>query len=471
MIFSVVSVIKSRLEADKRKIRLKLQKDKHFAELIKGSGVAFVLKILGIICGYIFTLLVTRTLGAESWGIFSLCLVVLQIASVIGRLGMDTALLRFTAEYAAKGEIGILKEIYKKALILVVPFSIFVAVSVYFLSPILSAKAFHKPYLTPYFKIISLAIVPFVLLWIHSEGIRGLKKIKESQLLQQTAVFGAAIIFFGAGLFCVRSDFLPLISYSMSILVFSVVSILLWCKYLASFLSPSVLSSSFSTFNTASAFYIPSCKSLLSVSVPMLLSNSLMLVMSWADIVMLGIFRSAQEVGIYNVVLRISILASISLVAINTIAAPKFAELWGKRNVKALVRVAQQSTRLMFWISFPVLFLFLFFPKFILGMFGEDFKIGAMALMILTVGQFVNVVAGSVGYVLMMTGYQQFHQKIILIGTLCNVFLNYILIPRYGIVGAAIASAMSVTFWNLIFTIKVKLLYKKFIFYVPLCSR
>ncbi len=86
------------------KFREKLNSDTHFAELIKGSGIAFVLRIVGIIAGYVFTLFVTRTLGAKAWGIFALSLVVLQIASVIGRLGMDTALLRFTAEYTAKGE-------------------------------------------------------------------------------------------------------------------------------------------------------------------------------------------------------------------------------------------------------------------------------------------------------------------------------------------------------------------------------
>ncbi len=91
------------------KLREKLKSDIHFAELVKGSGTAFILRIIGIGSGYLFTLLVTRTLGAKAWGIFALSLVVLQIASVIGRLGMDTALLRFTAEYIAKERISTFK--------------------------------------------------------------------------------------------------------------------------------------------------------------------------------------------------------------------------------------------------------------------------------------------------------------------------------------------------------------------------
>ena len=395
------------------KFQNKLVKDPHFAEIIKGSSAAFILRIVGIAAGYVFTLLVTRTMGAKAWGIFALSLVVLQIASVIGRLGMDTALLRFTAEHTAKCEIGTLKEIYKKALTLVVTFSVLIAISVYFLSPILANKVFHKPYLTNYFRIVSFIIIPFVLLWIHSESIRGLKKIKEYMLLQQSGIFLIAVILFLVGLAFIKSHFLPIVSYSISILILTITSIYLWRKYLTNLFITSKTSTPSTTSKT-------SYQSILSVSIPMLFSSSLALIMGWTDTIMLGMFRSAQEVGMYNVALRVSMITSISLMAINTIAAPKFAEFWGKGDIKGLAKVAQQSTKLIFWTSFPILLLFLIFPKPILGIFGEEFKAGTVALMILTVGQFVNAAAGSVGYILQMTGHQKFHQNVVLIGAIIN---------------------------------------------------
>ncbi|OAG27033.1 hypothetical protein [Thermodesulfatator autotrophicus] len=81
------------------KFQAKLNSDAHFAELVKGSGTALTLRIVGIGAGYLFTLLVTRTLGAKAWEIFALSFTVLQITSVIGRLGMDTALLRTMKPY------------------------------------------------------------------------------------------------------------------------------------------------------------------------------------------------------------------------------------------------------------------------------------------------------------------------------------------------------------------------------------
>ncbi|WP_297444274.1 flippase [Desulfurobacterium sp.] len=474
----------------KRKLQSKLNSDIHFAELVKGAGTAFGFRILGIVFGYLFTLLVTRTLSARAWGIFALCLVVLQISSVVGRLGMDTALLRFTAEYTAKERPDILKGIYKKALTLVIPFSIMVAVSVYFISPVLASAVFKKPYLTPYFHIISFAIVPFVLLWIHRESIRGLKKIKQYMLLQQTGISGIALILFTAGIYLIgRNVELPIFSYVTAIVVLSIIAFLMWKKYLYYFCYSKLLHAGESPVPchserseesphplrhseaSCAEEFLFSYKALLSVSIPMLLSSSLALIMGWTDTVMLGMFRSAQEVGVYNVALRVSMITSITLMAINTIAAPKFAEFWGKGDIKGLAKVAQQSTKLIFWTSFPILLLFLIFPKPILGIFGEEFKAGAVALMILTIGQFVNVTTGSVGYLLNMTSYEKIIFGIWTISAVIVVLANLILVPFYGINGAAFSTLLShiwsslaalifvrrkLGFWNLPYVVRRK---------------
>ncbi len=181
----------------KEKISNKLKNDIHLAEILKGSSIAFVLRIIGIIAGYIFTLLITRGYGAEAMGIFALSFTLLQISSVIGRLGMDTALLRFVAEYSSQGKWEIVKDIYKKAIKLVIPFSLFLSVLVFFLSPYIAEYIFKKPHLASYFQIASIGIVPFVLLFIHTESLRGLKKIKEYMFIQQGGDFYFSFCYFG----------------------------------------------------------------------------------------------------------------------------------------------------------------------------------------------------------------------------------------------------------------------------------
>ncbi|WP_456399498.1 flippase [Persephonella sp.] len=430
-------------------IKNKINNDMHLKELLKGSSIAFVLRIVGIIAGYIFTLLITRGYGAEAMGVFALSFTLLQISSVIGRLGMDTALLRFVAEYSLQGKWEIVKDIYKKAIKLVLPFSLFLSVLVFFLSSYIAEYMFKKPHLSPYFQIASIGILPFVLLFIHTESLRGLKKIKEYMFLQQAGIFILASIILGIltliiPLFQININLnqLPISIYIFSVFMLSITAYFVWKTYLK---KGSISFDSKKPESTALPYpYI------LSVSIPMLFSSSLALIMGWTDTIMLGIFRTEEEVGIYNVALRVSMITSITLMAINTIAAPKFAEFWGKGDIKGLARVAQQSTKLIFWTSFPILLLFLIFPKPILGIFGEEFRAGAVALMILTVGQFVNAAVGSVGYILQMTGKQKIFQNIIFLASIINLILNFVFIPKIGIIGAAIASAIAVSFINII---------------------
>jgi len=109
----------------------------------------------------------------------------------------------------------------------------------------------------------------------------------------------------------------------------------------------------------------------------------------------------------------------------------------------------KHSTLLMFLTSLPVLIAILVFPSFLLGIFGEDFTAGKTALLILAFGQFFSTISGSVINILNMSNRQKTARNIIAICTFINVVLNLILIPIYGINGAAIATATSTILWNL----------------------
>ena len=90
-----------------------------------------------------------------------------------------------------------------------------------------------------------------------------------------------------------------------------------------------------------------------------------------------------------------------------------------------------------------------------MGLFGEEFKTGTLALMFLTTGQFVNAASGSVALILGMTGKEKFASYVILIATIINFMLNFVLIPKLGINGAAVASMVGLMFWNIIFLIYI----------------
>ena len=428
----------------------KKSEDKHLAELVKGSSTAFSFRVIGLGFSYIFTLLITRGYGAKAMGIFALSLTVLQVSSVIGRLGMDTALLRFVAEYSSQGKWCLIKEISKKALKLAIFFSVFVSLIVFFYSSYIAQYIFHKGYLSIYFKIISIGIVPFVLYFINSERLRGLKKIKEYSFLKYMGLLFFASILLFISFFFVKKIYVPIVVYVISIFIMLAFSVFFWIKNFAKYKNVANYKNKIKTI---------SYKNILSVSIPMFLTSSLALIMGWTDIFMLGIFRSASEVGIYRVAFRVAAMTSIALLSVNSIVAPKFAEFWGKNDMKGLARIARQSTKLIFWTSLPIVLVFWLFPSLILGIFGNEFKKGVLVLIILTFGQFINTVVGSVGYILQMTGKEKILQYVVLVAVLVNIGLNIVLIPKYGINGAAFASMFSLAIINIISFFLVKKYY------------
>ena len=443
-----------------RRFKDKINGDLHLKELLKGSGISFILKIIGMGFGYIFTILLTRNYGAKITGIYTLSLVVLQVGTIIGQFGMDTAVLRFAAEYSSQNKKDMINEIYKKILKLIIPISLIISISVFFLSSYISHYFFHKNYLSNYFKIISIGIVPYVLFIINLDSLRGLKKIKEYAFLQNMGISFLTSVFLGLSLFIVKNDYIPVSIYVASILIMSLSSCFLWFKKFDHIPTSKHLFSNNKT-------NVISYKNILSVSAPILISSSLGFFISLIDITILGIFKTSAAVGIYSIVIKLSSIVILSLSAINTIAAPKFVEFWGKSDKEGLLKMARQATKIIFWTSFPIMLIIAIFPYSILGFFGSEFKAGALALIMLSFGQFVNAISGSVGYILEMTGFQFFTQNIMIASIIINIILNLLLIPKYSIDGAAFASMITLIFWNLAMSIKVKNILGGWVFYKP----
>jgi O-antigen/teichoic acid export membrane protein len=88
-------------------------------------------------------------------------------------------------------------------------------------------------------------------------------------------------------------------------------------------------------------------------------------------------------------------------------------------------------------------------------LFGSQFTVGAEVLKILAIGQFINVVTGPVGYLLMMSGNERLMRNNIIVSTVICIILNSILIQKFGIFGGAIATAFCLALMNIISTIFV----------------
>jgi O-antigen/teichoic acid export membrane protein len=110
----------------------------------------------------------------------------------------------------------------------------------------------------------------------------------------------------------------------------------------------------------------------------------------------------------------------------------------------------------MLLFATPVLIIMLCVPHFFMGLFGEEYKQAAPLLQILIIGQFINVITGSVGFLLNMSGHEKDMRNVVFISGSLAVVLSLILIPLYGVTGAAIATAIALASQNLLAVYKVK---------------
>ena len=413
--------------------------DPHMQEVLNGASIAFVLKVVGAGLSFGFNVLLARILGAEGAGIYYLALTITTIAIVFGRMGLDTALLRYIASNAAVEDWVAVKGAYTKGMILALIVSGFTTTIMIVAAPLLADSIFSKPELTDPIRWMSLAIIPMALVMLYAEALKGLKKIRDSQLVQGVWVPALSLL----GL-CILSQLWgvtgAVIAYILASVLTAVIGFTLWHRA-----TPQLKGAEWS-FET---------RVLLKSSVPLFFVAFMYIVINWTGSFVLGVYGTNADVGVFNVACRTATLTSFVLIAVNSIAAPKFAALYRQGDMVALGSTARNSSKLMALMAGPVLLLFVLFPEWVMGLFGRQFKDGALVLLILALGQFVNVVTGSVGYLLMMSGHERLLRNSITCVAIGNIVMSMMLIPWLGLLGAAVSTAVSLAAMNLIFMILV----------------
>lgn len=193
--------------------------------------------------------------------------------------------------------------------------------------------------------------------------------------------------------------------------------------------------------------------------------TAIVTVNSKADIIMLGLFGQIEQAGIYNIVVKLSQFIGLSLLIMNTIFSPYLSEFFTLKKRELSITI-KRTIRLIFIIALAVLLVFILKGSELLNFFGTNFNTGYFSLILLSIGQVINIMFGPVGNLLNMNNYERYTLKGMLFSALINISLNVILIPLFGMQGAAIGTFSSLVFWNvyLFFIVKSKLKFNPSIF-------
>lgn len=423
-------------------------KDPHTKELVLKSSSFFFIKSFGALAGYLFTLFVARIYGAEVNGLLTISFSVFLIGAILPRLGFDINLVK---TFSSKS-LGEAKHAYKKTISLSLLIALILSGIGYFFKGFIAEKFNIESTNYILFGLISIPLWTAVL--INTAVLRGMKRIVETSFLKNAGRFLFALILFGLCYYVLgfKNQFVPGVVHTIGLFCLSTYSFVLVFKRLAKYKS---IGSNFEL------------KAYVKSSLPMLFSASLILFLSWTDTVFLGIFNPTEDVGIYNISLKIATLVGFSLQSLDSILAPKIAKAHSQDDKPTFEKLIKMAVRINFFFALFASLGLILFRNYILGFFGDEFLAGSGVLVILCVGQFVNALCGPTGVVFEMTGNQKIFRNLVFLAFIVNFGLDLVLIQPFGFYGAAISSIVSLSLWNLIGAIIAWRKFKVRIFYWP----
>ncbi|MDC9724094.1 MAG: flippase [Urechidicola sp.] len=408
-------------------------------EIVEKAIKVFSLRVFSYGFGFLFIWILANKFGAKMQGIFSIAFLFLSVGVMIAKLGIETSLVKWIASAES---IELEKYIFKKAIGITILSGVLTGVILFLLAPLIS-KMYQKPDILKSIQWISLGVPFLVILDVTSNFFKGRTETTTYGIYFFIIKFLFPLIFLSIFFFSGALFYeIPSIAYALGLLIASILILgHVWLLFKGT--------QSLKKIKLTSKFIILE-------SYPMMVSSSMVLIMGWSDVFVLGFFVSEEQIGIYSTAVKLATIVSFTYAAIATITTPKIAEYFDKNKIDKLKETIFFSSRIMVLCGLPIFLILFIFPEFFLSFFGEDYVVGANVLRILLVAQLTNVITGPVGPVFQMTGNQKKLQNFIIIALIVNIILSLLLVMHFNLEGVAFASAIGMMFWNVIGSMYLK---------------
>lgn len=422
-----------------KKILLYKNGDTDKKEIMIGSAISLTIRIAGALLAFLMNLIVARNLGIKEAGIFLFSWTLMNILSVASRLGTDNLLMRFVASNnkistRVASYFYVLKKILLfSSVISLITFLLRDQIGYYFLN------GFTDLRILSYF---SLSIIFFSFVQMNSFFFQGLKCVGWSSLFNKCTIPFIFLLFIC--LLNVRNASEAAFFYCISTIISSILVIIVLVTKInyRYFIRRKKVIFDFSAIsNSITVMY--------SIQIFSIINQ-------YYSSIVIGLFLSPADVAIFSTSQKTAMLTSFILVAVNSISAPKFAQAYKKNNIYLLEKFVRSSNRLMISVAVPIEFLIVIFSKNIMTIFGEEFSSGFLCLIILSLGQFVNVVSGSVGYLLQMTDNERIYRKNMLISSAINLLFTPLFAFFFGLLGAAFVTSLAIATQNILCLYKIR---------------
>ena len=398
--------------------------------LIKNSLKVLLLRASGILLMFLLSLFLTNSFSAEIVGQYDFVRSFLMILSGASLLGTNQAIIYYSGILTSKKSFGSIKSIYFK-----MNFLILVACAILYTPLLVIDKEIINQIFNKQgaYELVSLSLqglVFYSITMLNIDTIRALKHTLISEgfrnIFRYTPFFIFSII-----LYIIDSPEDLVVWFIYSFVVIFVISTAVVYLFLFNKNFPKSAAHNFSSTEILRASY------------PMALSAISYFLMQSTDVLFISAYDTFESVAYYSIAVKLATVTALALISVNIVIAPKIASIYNDKNFSQLKLILKKATRINVVISLPIIVLLLLFSEYVLSTFGSNYILAKNALWILLIAQFFNSITGPSALYLNMTGRQKKLNVILVISLLINVVLNIILVPDFGMLGAAISTTTS----------------------------
>jgi O-antigen/teichoic acid export membrane protein len=407
-------------------------------QLLHGAVASLGIRLAATGLTFAMSVVLARALGPHGYGVYSYVLALTTVLAIPAQFGLPPLIVRETARAAVGAEWGLMRGLWRFATLTALLLSLALAMLAGLSAIVLGGRLPATEIATYAW---SLALIPLVALGnLRAAALRGLQRVVQGQLPDQIIRPAALVVAVLTALALhdrLGPDEAMELYVAAALLAFTVGAVLLRRAR-----PPELATGPIPVYRV---------RPWLAAILPLALIGGLQLVNRQTDTVMLGMFTTADQVGIYRVASQGALLVAFGLSAINMVVAPIFAKLYAEGDMARLQRVVTASSRAVLLFALPPVIALVFWGGPILRLvFGKGYTSGDTAMAILCVGQLVNATFGSVVTLLNMSGHERMTLKGVAVAAVGNIVGNAILIPLWGIAGAAVATSVTLGLWNIL---------------------
>ncbi|MCM8537262.1 MAG: polysaccharide biosynthesis C-terminal domain-containing protein [Lentisphaeraceae bacterium] len=407
-------------------------------EILKGSMRAVFVRVWSVIAVFAMNLVICRQAGAKDAGLFFLSFIILNVLCVVCRKGFDNLLIKSMARFKQARHFSSITKLYRHTLVsyllLLLPFSI----ALYISADILATTLFNKTELADYLRVLSVGLLPMGITFLNSLSLQGLSRVSLSMVLQGTLT--ASLVTILTLVLGLKTGLEISWVFTISLLAVMLVSMFFWRREQSNQVSTETFHLDITLKPLNSLFVI----------------SILYIILDSCCVLFLGVWASAEDIALFTTAYKVSLLVCFMLTAVDNVLAPKFAALYAAGDDEKLKDLAQKSAFYVSLLALPQLVIICLFAGQIMSLFGQEFTRGAWLLRFLAFSQFINVLTGSVGFLLQMTGKERVLKKNLLYTVVFVILGCLAFIPLWGIWGGALVLSLAISLQNILCCMAVR---------------